>query len=34
MTPAGWAEFALAAMVYAGSHFLPAHGGLRDGLIG
>lgn len=29
----GWAEFALAFVVFAGSHFLPARGGLREALI-
>ena len=34
MISVGWAEFALAAVAFAGSHFLPARGELRDDLIG
>jgi uncharacterized membrane protein len=34
MTLSGWAEFALALVVFGGSHFLPRWGGLRETLIG
>ena len=33
MNLVGWAEFTLAAVVFAGSHFLPARSELRDDLI-
>ena len=33
MSPGGWGEFAVASVAFAGSHFLPACGELREGLI-